>query len=686
MKLILAPLLLISFTAFAASTDCQGLGDMISKMERELQEMTLGADCKKVLLTDVVKTGTNQTLVQSTFDDAKCNSLSSLESEIALLEGQIAVQRGLLQFSKDLSDKHEILKDISTQEQLNDKIKDLGKDFKSGLKTAHALESLLFTTGAMEFINALKARAGAGLTPTDWAEEKEKFCPTGATTIRAYCPNLATMAFDRDTLAEIGNVLNKASTKDLEVKDITALQAALKINQKYKDADNKEVEYSYDDIVKNLATSGIKINEIGQTADFSKDFIKGLKKVPSFKAAGDLDLVKKLNSARTAMETKGIIDSFKFITDDVINRNNITVKSKLLSTMASLNASTTISADHQAACKDLLTPDKDPKLCLEALSDHSDSLGSAYSLQKEMIRNIQTLLDNTTSTKETIAKCLKIENIKRSKANMLTNADCNFAGTEIEATLAQKKAGLDLVRQKILMNNKRLQDFRNFTIDRMQANKCEKANREGSLITDCGGVDLTKDLTPAVTVLSGDILKVAVMFVRKGDDEDFAPDMDDYCDRPITDIEKRVCTLLKEKKATDPAVITHVKAAPTSTGNNQAAKDAQMAALTSAVQNISGAMGRQYRSQSPQYNYYSNNNTGYSTMPRMSISDSLTYGAVYYGGYGGYYPMNNSSPYLFNSSLLNYMGAPATNSNFSYSAVGSSSYGAGTFMPTYRFD
>ncbi|GEM_PF-5094903 len=673
MRRLIIPLTLLSLAAQAGAPDCTALSNIISDMETDLQRSSL-PNCKKVNIKDAVKEGEivdpNITIE---FENARCFALGTLESEISKMEGQLATIRGLQEFSKDLSKKNDLLKNVVTSEALKKNIVVQAKNFQKGLKTAFVMEKLLaFKTN--DFLMQLKERTATGdLTKRDLTEVLSKSCPG-----KDYCEALNDVVgylSDEAVLKDIGTVLKDSP---LDPKSIEAMKTAITIVEN----DGKQTPTSYEKIMDTLDENKVDLSKVTATNDLDKNLIKALKSVPSFTPNGNLSFLKELSDSKNALETKSIIDTFKYLNKDVSTRNELTIKSKLSAVINSYSNGKQMPAEAVTKCEKLFDPAVSSDECLKALESFDP--GNSYENEKETLLSLRSLSDSNKKLNERAAQCMNEQiliNNTQLSSGPNTLKDCDITFIEKEADLAKKLSAYNLVRSKLLSEKKRNQDFRNYAIERLNKNTC-KVDNAISEISNCGGINLT-NINPALNVLTGDILKVAVIYQAEPE-----VDISGYCDSEDkkTDSESRICEF-EEEDAKEPVFIANADntTAPTDIEDDRAGHDAKMNALSGAMNNIFGALGNANRTQA--YNPYNYNNP-YSTYSPMTISDSLTYSSVYYGGYSGYYPMANSSPFVYNSQLLGYTNkGTGTGSNYSYSAAGgsTSSYGVSSFIPTFGF-
>ncbi len=678
MKLFIIPLAILSMSAFATAPDCKGLGSIISNLETDLQRSRL-SDCQKVFLKDQLKADEKlDPEIEEHYNGARCEPLGKLELDIQKIEGQLATLRALQEFSKDLSKKHQVLKKVPTTKELNKKVALQAQNLNSGLKTAFTLESLLSIKDS-SFIEELKERTSTGpLTQRDFDEVYKAKCASkavGCTTMQELAPYLS----DPNVLNEIGIVLKSSS---LDKNGIEALKSSLKIST----ADGKEMSYS--DINAKLKGHAINLSQISAETKIETDVISVLKEIPDFAPQGNLSFIEKMNEAKNAVETKAIIDSFKYTSEEIALRNRMTQKSKMGAIINSINRGKTIPEDVKTACGSLLKPEVAPNTCLEKLENFVGTLDQAYESDKIALSSIRSLQDSNEQIEKFQSMCLneqQLINNAQTTTEGTVLRDCNQSFISEEAILAKKLNALNLVRSKLLSENKPIQDYRNFAIAKLDSNTCSKDSTMVSIIGNCS-TTVSAGLTPVMEILTADVLNVAVMYRGRIDD---SVDISEYCENENlkkTNDQLKLCEYLtaEDKLPNNPGSSNDSVSAPTDV-DSRAGHDAKMNALQGAISNIAGALGQQNRTY---YNPYNYNNMYRSNYNPMTISDSLTYGSVMYGGYGGYYPMANNSPFMYNSQLFGYMGATAgTGSLYSYSTSGtsSSSYGISSFLPTFSF-
>lgn len=673
MKLFFLPLTLLTLNAYAGAPDCTALGNIVSDMEADLQKQSF-KNCQSVRIEDFIKEGPIDDQIKTHFLDYRCKPMGSLESEITRLETQLATLRGLQEFSKDLAKKNDLLKAVPTAEKLKEETVKQGRKFQSGLKTAYTLEKIL-SLKSNELLLKIKERAAGGdLSGRDFDVIYADVCPKAD-----YCKELdeyKDFLKDDAVIKELGSVF-KGSPLDAQA--IDGMKAALSIT------DQEGKALSYGAIIDVLEASKVDLNKINTASGLDRNLIKALKQVPSFKAGGNLSFLAELSKAKDSLSTKATIDSFKYLSEDVQIRNAATLKSKLSAVLFNIDKVSKLDQPTKDACQKLFDPATKPEICLTALETLSPSLGSAYEDDQDTISALRSLADSNKKISDFNNICLDeqllINNTQQSSGpNSLK--DCSQSFISEEGILSKKLTALNLLRSKLLSENTKLQDFRNFAIQKLDENTC-KQTRISSVISDCGGISM-ENITPSIDLLTGDILKVAVAFTPKDE-----ADISSYCeDEKIkkSNSESRLCEFLDENTLPNTAVgsPTDTATAPIDIEDSRADRDARKNAIAAAVNNIAGAMGRQYQTPYNPYNYY---NPYGSNIPPMTISDSLTYNSVFYGGYSGYYPMNNASPFVYNSQVLKYTGLnTGTSGLFSYSAAGGSSYGPTSFMPSFKFD
>lgn len=686
MKLLILPTILLSLSAFAGAPDCQSLAQMISGMEADLQRKSF-KDCKKVEIKDFLKEGaTADAETIKSFEENRCESLGKMETEITKLEGQLATIRALQEFSKDLGKKHAVLKNVTTSIALDKEISTQGKHLQTGLKTAYVMESLL-ALKKPDFLLALKERTDTGnLTQRDFQAVYDKSCPAAD-----YCKSIDSIKeylLDENVLVQIGIAVKKST---LDSKSIDAMRAALAIKPVEQDKSKKQSQtppeqMTYASILASLNENKINLAKIDDKSPMDRNLIKAIKAIKSFEPMGDLDYLAVLKKSKDALETKSTIDSFKYMTKDVSVRNEMTMKSKLSAIIYKLDSGKQLSDESKTACATLLDPKVTSEECLKSLKKTTATLDNVYESEKIGLESIQALSDSNAELKKFENSCLDSQlliNNAQLSSGPDPLKDCKSPFLSSENELSKKLTALNLLRGKLLQENKKIQDFRNFAIEKLEDQSCKQPKND-LLIGDCGGVSLD-NITPALKVLSGDMLKVAVVYK-----EDSEVDIESYCEgeEKNTESQEKICEFLEDEGLPNRAVANNDNAsAPTEIDNSRINHDIKMNALQGAINNIAGALGRQNQTYYSPYNY---NNPYASSAPPMTISDSLTYNSIYYGGYGGYYPMANSSPFMYNSQLLRYS-TPSTGSGslYSYSTTGGvsagSSYGLSNFLPTFSF-
>ena len=681
MKRIIIPLTFLSLTAFAGAPDCGSLGNIISDMESDLQKQSL-KQCQNVQYKDAITPTTDgkpssllgdPTIAQH-FIDSRCFSLGTVEAEIARMEGQLAIYRGLQEFSKDLSKKNDSLKTVVNSDVYAKQVVKDAKLLERGLKTAAVLEALVNLD--VDFLKQLKERtSGGNLVQRDWDEVVSKTCPN-AEKINL-CTSLTQMAeyLGEDVYKEIGGVLK---TSSLDSSSVKGLKTALSI----KDSEGEDT--SFDELIQELKIAGADFSKVNPKANLDQKLIKALKKIPSFSTNGDMDFIKSIKTAKQGLETKSVIDSFKYLSEDVSNRNNLTVKTKLSALIYSVDKAGKLGDDSKEACKALLDPVVPASTCLEAMKKSVGDLPAEFWQEKDSISRIETLQNSNKEITDFTNMCLN-EDVLISNVGTDILKDCKQNFISEENILSKKLTAYNLMRQKLLSENKKSLDFRNYAIQKLDTQKCAQAKNSLSTLSDCGGISM-ESINPVINVLSGDIMKVAVMYNNDPD-----VDIDAYCDEDTkkNELEAKICLFTTEEKGQDNGTSLSLRSlaeidAPIDVAEKRAEKDMKMNALSNALNGIASTLGQQNRNYNNPYNYLSPYS---SATPPMTISDALTYNATMYGGYGGYYPLNNASPYVFNSQVLKYTGATTGNNLFSYSAAGpTTSYGPSSFLPSFKFD
>ena len=678
--LLILSVSLIPLIAQAQAPDCKGLGVIVSNLETDLQRSKL-SDCQKVFLKDQLKAEEKlDPEIEEHFNGGRCEPLGKLEIDIQRLEGQLATLRALQEFSKDLSKKHQVLKNHPTTKEMNKAIVLQGQNLQAGLKTAYAMENLL-TLKKPDFLIELQSRTSSGaLTVRDFNEAYNALCATKKDECQEV-DHIKNFLTDPAIIKEIGIVLKNST---LDSKGIDGLKNALKIAKK------DGTPTSYGEIIQALHDKKVDLSKISSESPLEKSLILALKDIPDFETKGNLSFTESISKAKNALDTKATIDSYKYMAENVTLRNRMTQKSKMAAIINSISRGKTIPDEVKSACNTLLDPKTSPQDCLGKLEHFVGGLDQAYESDKLALSSIRALNESNDQIEKFQSLCLDeqqlINNAQTTQADSLLK-DCKQSFISEEAILSKKLDALNLVRGKLLSENKHIQDFRNFAIQKLESNSC---NKEGSstvsTIGDCG-TDIATGLTPSLNILTSDVLNVAILYK---DFDDKTEAVAEYCESDKTkktnDL-SRLCEYISDDSLPNtPTLVSNNDdvSAPTEI-DSRAGHDAKMNALQGAINNIAGALGQQNRTYYTPYNYY---NPYLSNTPPMTISDSLTFNSVYYGGYSGYYPMANSSPFIYNSQLFGHMNSgTGTGSLYSYSASGASSsgYGISNFLPTFSF-
>ncbi len=534
MRYLLLCLLIPIAIAHAVETSlvCQDLKTMANQMQREIQRSRV--ECDK-LPEDAL----GSTPVPRGMEDYKCKDLSAIEARLKSLESELAMIKGLESVRKEIIEGQKNIAEIKRPEL----IAKASETFLSNLAIAETMELMLATNGAngKNVFSELADRPAADWdTPGKLKPIIEKFCVDNQVPGTSICSGGKTITQESFLAIRDFVGIGQDTQKKFKKGHIKDLQDALSITKE----DDKE--YSFNRLAALL-------KDMPRNGELKKEQMDILKSMPAIKANKKFSYLTQLKEAKDVLDIQNGSKQFKFFLQDLKNRQEWELKSKL--SVVLFEHSAKIPVENQQAClaaRTLSTPIAD---CLAPLTSDANSDRTSRAIVTDLEKEL-------TLGEKHLAEINKLMSICVPDQELKMPAECESAVTAKQADLIPQIQFLNAMKIYLLKGKDDRIKLYNYALAQLREKGCGKIEKTDVLncYQDVGSI------SKEAVALSGAATDI-IHILAKPDDE---TDITELCKK---EDEKKDLTYLKRLCEIDEAGNQPAAPAPKNPDDVEASTD-----------------------------------------------------------------------------------------------------------------
>lgn len=619
--------LLLIPLSFADDRFCTEVGGILSHYEKKLGKSSI-ANCSSVKVEELLQ-GHPGLEGLTYLQDKKCQSLTSLETELERLKAELSVANGIEKLKTQISE---------SQKEAGQGNRMAGMTFVSGLRTAQSLEVLLETDTFDNKPFAQKIKeipADKRKSEADFVAIMKDLCKDKASDdVNACNPKL--FKPNKEAIHEILGLIDSVEVNQDQVEKWKGMLAIEKAN-----AEAENARWSFTEIQNEL---GSTFNSLDNNKILTREEINAIKKLDHFKNARGFSFVEDIAGIKDQKKLKIHSDKVFLLIGDARTRSQYEVQSKLSVAWGNhKHLFQNLSEAEASSCEKAKLSYDEAKLCHAALLKNSKDISSG-DLKENILPGIGASITFTDKLQATENRCRP-----ELEQKGVMPESCLAELPRETGEIQQKIRQLNILKDKIGSENQKEMVYRNFALKKW-ADKCSTVE------TSMDQCDLTDDFTISKNALMAvkDTLDVAVVFTPKPEAEE---KMEELCDdddtKKIPSLNGKLCSYLEKtpvviETKNAPAEKEYAVIAPDGGHERDANRDRYIQASQNLLTDVIGSfMNQQYGQQTnPPINPYPYNYTPFNAgMPPMGIADSIMFNARYYGAYGFYMPTPGYTPY-----------------------------------------
>lgn len=637
MKALLVLSLLVTTYAQARDMSCSDLGNFISTRYTELQRFT-NPSCREETLPLLVE-NRNEDDIRRVIGEYGCTPLSGVEDKLNQLENEIALLVGFEKMKTEIAEKREEAGDPNLT-----RARRAAADFRRGLVTARALETLLATQSNVPIIRDLKALPVIQRSnPQVFRQSLTRLCqnregllpiPEGSNEINACSPSFLV---DDVALSELNTLLDSAELSDQQLTDWSG---ALAITV-------GEEAYSFRRMFDQVA-GPMRSIENGQLS-LSRAELNAIKNLPAFQNKDALPILNRLVGKTPEMGIHVVINETKVLAEELKRRHLAQVSSRISWVLRQKGSALNLSAPELETCGQSATTDAKARECwgiIEAkarghesadLRDLVQNLSagmSAAGAYFSKLNNVASCLDNGRAGAES--------NLVRANSGyQFTDAECADFSTDNLQSKVDEARVLRALRERLIEQNQDRSRLTEFALGKFRE-QCRPPEEISSVVCE----DPRTQIAPEAIKLSSDLIGFSLVHQNSGTPQDIR----DICDKP-ENTELSICDYLEAP----PEIPNVPQSAEVPSGFSpytevEGGRNLQREAVLNGLTGIGFGIASQLfgpRQQPAQPNFYVNpfpTNTA-TNFPTLSPADRILFNARYSGGYGYYFPTQGVTPY-----------------------------------------
>jgi|GEM_PF-6106220 len=542
-------LILILFISPAFSQElapnCQELSKILKSLEQDLSVSSIinaPDGCDKFSIKDLPEEQ------KTYFNEKKCNTLNTIETELRSLENQEGILKGLQRLRLDIQESLDKTKKTTGLEAAI-----AGKQFVQKLNIGQSFETILRLDADLRSQFEIEIKGKDIVTAEDMRAQFFSFCnkpeiksqikpgqhtfcepglfnPSDAAVkeLNLYLYEFASPVSDEISKAEIKKKEEEAiSNKDSQGNPVSFTEMTQKLVEELSKSTNT------DEKTAGLALAKLTQNE---SQSLSRDELKAVQKLGSFTkdhSAHEKEL-------KDALKNKISSERYKFLLDDIKKRQELEIRSK--ASILISHYGTKLSGPDQLKCAQTKSDISIAKECLTLLDKSYNAIGTAGTDVQKGVQALSASLNYLDKLKEMQKNCTAAE--KNPLPDICSKPDFNVEDFD---PLYNKIHSLNLIRAQIISENKKQADLKNFTLaTMMKMDNCLTSEQ-----TEIEFCEAEPKLNTEAISLSSDILDISIV-IGKSNENSSKPDISEICktDGKNHD-EKRLCAVLTGPPASE---------------------------------------------------------------------------------------------------------------------------------------
>jgi hypothetical protein len=631
--------------SFANSNFCRDYGAIVSDYEKDFSKAKI-RDCASVKTADLMKNLSGLEGTEAWLDERKCLPLSTIESELEKLKGQLSVAHGIEKLKETVK---------SSQRQAAQGSRVAGMTFVSSLNTAQSLEVLLQTDtfDNIPFLQKIKEVPETNRkTQLDLSNILKDLCKDKATNEENAC-NPKLFKPSSETSEEILKLVESAEVNPRQVEKWKGMIAIVKDS-------SEQTKWSFTKMQKELegAFAAIDNNQV-----MSREHLNAIKKLSNFKHAPGFSFVEDIGALKDQKKVKIMSDTLLVLIGDAKLRAQYETQSKLSVLWETHKKSfSDLRPEQVESCKKAKLVYREAKLCHSHLTEASRNSDNAD--QKNLLLSIGGNINHADKMETSEKNCLD-----QIRTGALSEACYGELGKD-PAVIQQQIRQLNILKERIGSENQEKMKWRNFALMKW-AEKCSP------LLSPMDQCDITSDVGISKNALLAvkDYMDVAVVFTPTPEAEKEAQALCEADNvKKRKNYEEKLC-LLFNKTSNEIDLTKKEQRVPSTEVDNKvdheeaALRDQYIGAVSHLLRDVARTYGQmQNRPMMNNFNPYPYNWAPFNGgTPPMGIADSILFNARYHGAYGYYMPTPGYQPgtaFGLNSPLTAYRPLPPTSGRY----------------------
>jgi hypothetical protein len=638
-------LLALIHLSFANTHFCRDYGAIVSDYEKDFSKAKI-RDCASVKTADLMKNLSGLEGTEAWLDQRKCLPLSTIESELEKLKGQLSVANGIEKLKETVK---------SSQRLAAQGSRVAGMTFVSSLNTAQSLEILLETDtfDNKPFLQKIKeVPENNRKTPLDLSNILKDLCKDKAINEENAC-NPKLFKPSPEASEEILSLIESAEVNPGQVEKWKGMIAIVKDS-------SDQRKWSFTEMQKELEGAFLAIDN---NQVMSREHLNAIKKLDNFKHAPGFSFVEDIGALKDQKKVKIMSDTLLVLIGDAKLRAQYETQSKL-SVLWETQKKTfsNLRPEQIESCNKAKLLYSEAKLCHSHITEASRNSDDAD--QKNLLLSISGNINHADKMETSERSCLE-----QIKTGSLSEACYGEVGKD-PADIQQQIRQLNILKERIGSENQEKMKWRNFALMKW-AEKCSPLSSpmdQCDIISDLG---ISKNALVAVK----DYMDIAVVFTPTPEAEKEAQAL---CEedkvKKRKNYEEKLCLFFN--KSSNEIDLTKKRPEVPSTNvddkvDHEAAalRDVYIGAASNLLRDVARAYGQmQNNPQMNPSNPYPYNWAPYNSgASPMGIADSILFNARYHGAYGYYMPTPGYQPgtaFGLNSPLTAYRPLPPTGGRY----------------------
>jgi hypothetical protein len=575
---------LIPFTHATTAPNCVELSRIVTELEKDFMQQEF-KNCRGVTTQGMENPGA---IEHETVEENKCRSLGSIVTNIQQLENEQSVLEGFKKLKADLL-TYKTNAGASNQQSAQQ----AGKNFVDVLVTAQSLEALMAAKtkeGAPLLVGLKSVNQDNRDSVAKMKAAVDGLCQSNANTKDA-CQE-GVFEPNQQAITEINGLLNG----DLSAAEVERWRSEFAIKKA-----SDQSDYSFLDMRTTLKSS-LGDLERGQPR-LTRQQLKAIHELPDFSNASEGSLNQKINQAKAAMAPQLRMEQFKFLLEDARERQQLEIQSKVSLLYSSFfNNSSHLSPQEKESCLAARESFEDAVNCSGSMQNNQNKIGNNTHQQRlqetlaaiECSRNYRDRL--VTSSRE----CVNPEVLSAAKLSGSLPEACSESFSQQGEKLALQLRALKHLREKLIEQNQRTADFRDFAQQKMYEMNCFSTALESNI--QCDGDML---IAPEALLLTSQTMDVSLVLSKPALSK--STDIIAHCESAKTRQERLLCAF---GSGEGPSDIIETKNDPheyqaplRADSRHNPVREAQLMALNRLARDIAGSLAPRPLAQNP-YNYH----------------------------------------------------------------------------------